>query len=146
MIYNILDLIVNIESSESYKHFIKDQLLNLLYGDNNAITFNMNYFKSFINNNIIYVNLNHKLEITGLIVANYYKSLKNKTIITIHNHISINNNEIIKKSLLDVLVNYIKDKFDSFEIYIKTNEKNKDYYKNNNFEDLQQSLLKLNNV
>ncbi len=146
MIYNILDLIVNIESSESYKHFIKDQLLNLLYGDNNSINFNMNYFKSFINNNIIYVNLNDKLEITGIIIANYYKSLKNKTIITIHNHISINNDEIIKKSLLDVLITYIKNKFDSFEIYIKTNEKNKDYYKNNNFEDLQQSLLKLNNV
>ena len=146
MIYNILDLIVNIESSESYKHYIKDQLLNLLYDDNNVTNFNMNYFKSFINNNIIYVNLDDKLKITGIIIANYYKSLKNKTIITIHNHISINNDETIKKSLLDLLITYIKDKFDSFEICINTNEKNKDYYKNNNFEDIQQSLLKLNNV
>ena len=146
MIYNILDLIANVESSESYKHFIKDQLLKLLYGDNNITNFNMNYFKNFIYNNIIYVDLNDKLEITGIILANYYKSLKNKKIITIHNHISINNDKIIKKSLLDTLISYIKTNFDSFELYIRTNEKNKDYYKTNNFEDLQQSLLKLNNV
>lgn len=146
MIYNILELLKEIETSESYKHFIKDQLLILIYNNKDIKNFNMNYFKHFINNNIIYVKLNDRLEIIGIIVANYYKTLKNETNIIIQNHISINNDENIKKALIDTMIGHVKDTFDSFDIYIKTNEKNKNYYKNNNFEDLQQSLLKLNNV
>ena len=146
MIYNILEIFEEIESSESYKHFVKDQLLKLIHNEENIKNYNMNHFKHFINNNIIYVKLNERLEIIGIIVANYYKTLNYKTNVIIQNHISINNDENIKKSLLDTLYVDIMNKFKFFDIYIITNEINKNYYKNNNFEDLQQSILKLNNV
>lgn len=142
MIYNINDLFTDVESSMSFKHYIKDQIVNLINkNDNNKTKFV--YFENYIKNNIIFLDINDKMDIVGLVVCNYHNNLFNKTIFTINHHLIINGNSKIRDDLLEKLFNYIKINYSKYEIFLISNEKNLIYYEENNFINENNYFLKL---
>jgi|TARA_B110000285_G_C15134987_1_gene626219 hypothetical protein len=131
MIYNINDLFNDVDSSVSFKHYIKEQIVELIYKDDNKIKFN--HFENYIKNNIIFLDINYKMKIIGLIISNYKNDLFDKTIFTITHHLIINGNSKIRDELLDKMNNYIKKNYNNNEIILISNEKNLKYYEENKF-------------
>ena len=140
MIYNINDLFNDVETSLSFKHYIKDQIVELICKNNKT---KFNYFENYIKNNIIFLDINDKMKIVGLIISNYKSDLFDKTIFTIKYHLIINGNCKIRDDLLDKMKNYIKENYNNNEIFLISNEKNLKYYEENNFVDENNYLLKL---
>ena len=142
MIYNINDLFNDVESSISFKHYIKEQIVKLIHEEDNNKT-KFNHFENYIKNNIIFLDINDKMNIVGLIISNYKTDLFDKTIFTIKYHLIINGNCKIRDDLLDKMKNYIKENYNNNEIFLISNEKNLKYYEENNFVDENNYLLKL---
>ena len=140
MIYNINNLFNDVETSLSFKHYIKDQIVELICKDNKT---KFIHFENYIKNNIIFLDINEKMNIVGLIISNYRVDLFNKTIFTITNHLIINGNNQIRDNLLDKMNNYIKEKYYNYEILLISNEKNINYYEENNFININNHILKL---
>ena len=111
MIYNINDLFNDVESSMSFKHYIKDQIVELICKDKKT---KFNYFENYIKNNIIFLDINDKMNIVGLIISSYRVDLFNKTIFTITHHLIMNGNSEIRDNLLDKMNNYIKKNYNNY--------------------------------
>ena len=140
MIYNINDLFNDVESSMSFKHYIKDQIVELICKDKKT---KFNYFENYIKNNIIFLDINDKMNIVGLIISSYRVDLFNKTIFTITHHLIMNGNSEIRDNLLDKMNNYIKKNYNNYEIFLISNEKKINYYEKNNFININNCILKL---
>tara|TARA_Y100000741_G_C18181737_1_gene529641 strand:- start:100 stop:528 length:429 start_codon:yes stop_codon:yes gene_type:complete len=140
MIYNINDLFNDVESSMSFKHYIKDQIVELICKDKKT---KFNYFENYIKNNIIFLDINDKMNIVGLIISSYRVDLFNKTIFTITHHLIMNGNSEIRDNLLDKMNNYIKKNYNNYEIFLISNEKKINYYEENNFININNCILKL---
>ena len=140
MIYNINDLFNDVETSLSFKHYIKDQIVELICKNNKT---KFNYFENYIKNNIIFLDINDKMNIVGLIISSYRVDLFNKNLFTITHHLIINGNSEIRDNLLDKMNNYIKKNYNNYEIFLITNEKKLNYYEENNFININNCILKL---
>lgn len=140
MIYNINNIFNDVDSSLSFKHYIKDQIVELICKDNKT---KFIHFENYIKNNIIFLDINEKMNIVGLIISNYRVDLFNKTIFTITHHLIINGNNQIRDNLLYKMNNYIEKNYDNYEILLISNEKNINYYEENNFININNHILKL---
>ena len=127
MIYSLEEIFKN-NNSNSLKHFIKDQIINMFYKNkiNNNIT--LSEFTKTINENNFYVDINEKFVLNGLI--NYYNK---KSIIGTNDcfiETLLYNNIETKDNLLKFC---IENNTESCKIQIICNKEEEKYYNDYNF-------------